>query len=279
VRSMPEQDLRIGEFSRLSRLSIRMLRHYDERGLLPPARVDSSSGYRLYSQSQLGSARWIRTFRDVGCSVDEIGRLLRLVGDSDALLRALEQQRHQLHQDLQHVSSRLSGLDHLISDLKEPTMTPTVTMTTRPPMTVVALRDVIPSYSDEGRLWQRLMPAAAAVGVAPGDIVAFWATFHDEDYREQDVDVEVWAQVRTEPGKSELFRHVGEQHVVSATFTGPYEQISVVNDAIMSWITDRSLTVSGAMFNIYLVGPATSPDPASWVTEVCVPISTPTASD
>ena len=45
--------LKIGDFSKLSRVSIRMLRHYDEIGLLRPARIDPESGYRYYSETQL----------------------------------------------------------------------------------------------------------------------------------------------------------------------------------------------------------------------------------
>jgi DNA-binding transcriptional MerR regulator len=249
-----------------------MLRHYDERGVLHPKQVDPSSGYRWYYHDQLGTARWIRVLRDVGCSVEEIGRLLQVIDDPDALLRALEEQRKQAYRDMQSVSRRLAGLYQLIAELKDPTMAPTVTMTTRPAMTVVALRDVIPSYAEEGTLWQRLMPAVAASGIAPDDIIAAGATFHDEDYREHDVDVEVWAQIRTAPEDSDLVREIGEQQVAAATLTGPYEGMSTVTDAITAWIADRSMTVTGPMFNIYLVGPATSPDPQTWVTEVCIPI-------
>ena len=45
--------LRIGEFSKLSRVSIRMLRHYDDIGLLKPAEIDHFTGYRYYREEQL----------------------------------------------------------------------------------------------------------------------------------------------------------------------------------------------------------------------------------
>lgn len=44
---------KIGEFSKLSQVSVRMLRYYDEQGLLPPAKVDQETGYRFYHVSQL----------------------------------------------------------------------------------------------------------------------------------------------------------------------------------------------------------------------------------
>ncbi|MBD4385538.1 MerR family DNA-binding transcriptional regulator, partial [Xanthomonas citri pv. citri] len=59
----------IGEFSSLSRLSVRMLRHYDAHGVLVPEHVDAHSGYRRYAPAQLRDAADIRNLRDVGLGV------------------------------------------------------------------------------------------------------------------------------------------------------------------------------------------------------------------
>ena len=58
--------LQIGEFSRLSRISVRMLRHYDQVGLLKPAEQDAQTGYRRYAVSQLAEANRITVLRDWG---------------------------------------------------------------------------------------------------------------------------------------------------------------------------------------------------------------------
>ena len=57
--------LTIGEFSRMTFLSVKTLRHYHETGLLAPARIDASSGYRYYDVSQVTTAQVIRRFRDL----------------------------------------------------------------------------------------------------------------------------------------------------------------------------------------------------------------------
>ncbi len=62
----------IGEFARLSRLSPKALRLYDELDLLPPERVDLDSGYRWYSRDQLGRARLVAALRQVGMPLAEI---------------------------------------------------------------------------------------------------------------------------------------------------------------------------------------------------------------
>ena len=70
--------LKIGEFSKLSRVSVRMLRHYDEVGLLAPSEVDPMTGYRYYSERQLITAGRIAALRALGFGLSETRELLRL---------------------------------------------------------------------------------------------------------------------------------------------------------------------------------------------------------
>ena len=68
--------LKIGEFSKLSRVSIRSLRRYDEAGLLAPASIDPFTGYRYYREGQLLTANRIRALRDMGFSYAAIREVL-----------------------------------------------------------------------------------------------------------------------------------------------------------------------------------------------------------
>lgn len=89
--------LKIGEFSGLSRISIRMLRYYDENGLLCPAYIDETSGYRYYEECQLVEAARIAAMRDIGFGVALIGEIIR--GGERTLERALRQRRKELLED------------------------------------------------------------------------------------------------------------------------------------------------------------------------------------
>src|SRR5512138_787021 len=68
---------RIGEFSQIARVTIDTLRHYDELGLLKPAKVDPFTGYRYYSARQLMPLNRILALKEVGFSLEEIARILR----------------------------------------------------------------------------------------------------------------------------------------------------------------------------------------------------------
>ena len=68
----------IGEFARLSRLSPKALRLYDELGLLLPARVDPDTGYRWYAATQLDQARLVASLRRIGVPLAQIKDILAL---------------------------------------------------------------------------------------------------------------------------------------------------------------------------------------------------------
>ena len=69
--------LKIGDFSKLSRVSVRMLRHYDEIGLLKPAEIDCFTDYRYYREDQFPAAGRIAALKDMGFSLADIIRILQ----------------------------------------------------------------------------------------------------------------------------------------------------------------------------------------------------------
>ena len=80
--------IRIGEFARLGGVSVAMLRHYDELGILKPKAVDEATSYRLYSVRQLPLLQQILSLRDLNCTLGQIAEFLR-ADSSEAHLQAL----------------------------------------------------------------------------------------------------------------------------------------------------------------------------------------------
>lgn len=104
--------LPIGRFSRLSGLSIRALRHYDDAGLLPPAAIDPETGYRRYRPDQLSRARQIRRLRDLEVGLDEMPRVLD--ADAPAQARLLAAHRARLEAQTWRLQRRMHRLRQLI---------------------------------------------------------------------------------------------------------------------------------------------------------------------
>ena len=275
---MPSTDQRlltIGEFSRLSRISIRMLRHYDEHGVLHPTRVDPWSGYRSYSPDLLRTARRVGQLRDVGLGVAELAACVGALEDSAMLRTVLERHRERLRSEATAVADRLWEVDHLITTLEEPIMSIGITHKTLPSRTVASLRSTIPSYSEEGRLWERLGAGLEAAGarIAPDALAV--TVFHDEGFVEANPDVELQLDVAGpfDPVDDVRYLTVPEQQIATATLHGGYDGVSAVLEAIGRWAGDNDYRFAGPMFNIYVVGPGMEPDPADWVTEVCAPVT------
>lgn len=264
--------LRIGVFSTLSRISVRMLRHYQEHGLLVPDAVEPHTGYRSYAPARLDEARRVVLLRDAGFSIEATARLLADAGDPSRVEAAIATHRLELQADRDQVDARLLALDRVGPALEE-MVSMTANIEVRPahlPETTVAtLRRRLDSYADEGVLWQEVMPLVGRSGAAFAPGGAAGATFYDEDYRESDVDVEVWVEVAApfEAVPRLTCRVQPARDVVTATLLGSYEQMPEVMGALGAYVAERGLATR-EMFNIYRVGPTQDPDPAAWVTDV-----------
>lgn len=96
--------LKIGDFSKLSRVSIRMLRHYDEIGLLIPEFTDPFTGYRHYGEAQLTAANRITALRDMGFGLVAIAELMRRSEDTEAFRQGLLRQKEETLQEAENTT-------------------------------------------------------------------------------------------------------------------------------------------------------------------------------
>lgn len=266
----------IGQFSSLSRLSVRMLRHYDLHAVLVPEHVDPVSGYRRYAARQLRDAADIRNLRDIGFGVSTIGILLA-ARNTPEWTNALRLQRETLLEEQHAAQGRVSLVNRLL-DQGEAPMSITVSRTTVPPMTLACLRGTVPTYSDEGRLWERMMPALGAQSITPTGPCG--VIEHDAQYTERDVDLSIFVPVA--PGTTvdaplEIVDLPARDCLV-ARVVGPYDQITAAHDLINARIAEEGLrvrsddTLAARAFNLYL----NTPDQVSaeeLVTEVYEPLA------
>ena len=100
--------LTIGDFSRMTFLTVKALRHYHDVGLLEPARTDRSSGYRYYRPEQVAEARLIRRLRDLDLPVEEVRAVLSAPNEATrnaVIAEHLERMSRQLEQVQETVDS------------------------------------------------------------------------------------------------------------------------------------------------------------------------------
>ena len=143
--------LRIGEFSKLSRVSIRMLRHYDDIGLLKPAEIDQFTGYRYYSPAQLPVIGRITALKDMGFSLADIVKMLEIYENRDELDDYLMKRQLELQEISETTQLQMRLLDTARERLrKEQNMSYNVSIKTIPERYAVTIHMTIPHYEDEG---------------------------------------------------------------------------------------------------------------------------------
>ena len=268
--------LKIGDFSKLSRISIRMLRHYDEIGLLIPNKVDNFTGYRYYSEGQLLLANRISSLKNMGFSLAAILEINAQYDDSGKLRSFLQIKLSEVLEQAAETENRLRLLESTINRLGkgENIMKYDVVFKELPRKKVASVRQIIPTYNDEGMLWQILMEETAPLSIQYDNPCLAIAVFHDEGFKESNVDIEVRLSVSGDYNNTEnvVFKTVDPIQMASATYKGSYDQISKVNEAVAAWIMDNGYEFDGSMFNIYHVSPHEEANPDNYVTEVCCPV-------
>ena len=143
--------LRIGDFSKLSRVSIRMLRHYDDIGLLKPAEIDQFTGYRYYSPAQLPVIGRITALKDMGFSLADIVKMLEIYENRDELDDYLMKRQLELQEISETTQRQMRLLDTARERLrKEQNMSYNVSIKTIPERYAVTIHMTIPHYEDEG---------------------------------------------------------------------------------------------------------------------------------
>ena len=267
--------LKIGDFSKLSRVSIRMLRYYDEIGLLKPAETDRFTDYRYYREDQLPVVCRITALRDMGFQLSEIGAVLAVYDDKQALERYLTALEGELSQQQEQLSQRMRLLDTARKRLrKEDAMEYNVTIRTLPERYAACCRMTIPRHEDEGMVWQVLCRETDDMDLIPSDPCYCSVTFLDGEYKEHDVEVEAQKTVkgRYRDTAHVQFRTLPAVTYAGCTFQGGYEQINDVVAALTAWIDGNGYEYAGPMFDIYHVSPHETQNPAEFVTEVCYPV-------
>lgn len=266
---------RIGEFSRLSRISIRMLRHYNDLELLEPEQVDAFTGYRYYSAAQLQVAARIQALREMGFALCAIKEILRQ-NDPQCLRNHLAVRLSQVSEDADALHRQQVLIEHALQQYgkEELIMNYSVTLKEIPAREVASVRKVISAYQEEGTLWHLLMEQTASQKLQYATPCYPSAIFHDEGYKESDVDVEIQISVSGKYKDTEqvTFKTVPALTAATVVMKGSYDQVSAVNQAVAKWIAAGGYTMNGPMFNIYHVGPADDSNPENWVTEICFPV-------
>jgi DNA-binding transcriptional MerR regulator len=140
---------RIGDFSRIARVSARLLRFYDEIGLFVPAHADPETGYRYYTVAQLAELNRILVLKDLGFNLDQVRDIVsRHIGPAE-LRDMLMLRRNDVAQTLAAEAQRLRQIETRIAQLENEggMSSDDVILRAEPARAILSLRRVVPSFA------------------------------------------------------------------------------------------------------------------------------------
>jgi effector-binding domain-containing protein len=268
-----ENLLPIGRFSKMTRLSVKALRHYDELGLLVPAIVDPSSGYRYYAYSQANRAEAVRILRGLDMPLEQIRELLESE-DPEVIRKHLEQHRASLQERRERHDRMLSFIEGLIErkegvmpyevQVKEVAAQWVATVRRRTSMPAIG-KDIAEAFAEVGE-------AVGRSGVAmtgPPFLI-----MHDVIDEETDGEIELAFPVATPLAAAGVVRceELPATTVAWTLHRGPYDEVGPAYHTITGWIQEHGHEVAGPPREVYLSDPGETPNPADYLTEVQFPI-------
>ncbi|GCF95720.1 MerR family transcriptional regulator [Enterococcus florum] len=266
--------LKIGEFSKLAHVSIRMLRHYDEIGLLHPKKIDDESGYRYYEAHQLEQLERILMLKELTFSLKEIKRILT-EGPED-FKRELIEKSKEIQTEIEKDQQRLEMIERRILQIDLPREY-CIEVKTVPAFFGVSLRGTIPTFYHEGSMWETFHALLAKQEIQISPQVPNNATiFHDQKYEEGSIDIEVVYAIEhlisvQQPLQVREFPEL--PLVGSIQVEGNYHQLPEAYHAFASWLENHpEYEMSTTTRQVSFVGPEETEDPEDYFTEIQIPL-------
>jgi DNA-binding transcriptional MerR regulator len=255
--------LTIGEFSKMTYLSVKALRHYHDIGLLEPAEIDASSGYRRYRAEQVPVAQAIRRFRDLDMPIEQVRAVLQapdLATRNRAILDHLEAMQSQLERTQQTVAS-LQAL------LTAPSAPRPVAYRTMPAMPTLAISATV-AFDDASdwldAAYPELHAALEAAGLTPaGPDSALYDDAFFTDGAGETVAFVPLVDIAPARGRA-VPLDLPATRVAAMVHDGPFDDLDQTYGALGTAVAELGLGAPGPIREIYL---------ADDRAEVCWPIT------
>ncbi|MEW5938577.1 MAG: MerR family transcriptional regulator [Chloroflexota bacterium] len=269
--------IRIGDFSKLSRIPVKTLRYYDEVGLLAPVHVDNFTGYRFYDYGQAARLNRILALKDLGFSLEQIRELLDAGLSAEKMRGMLILRESEIRQRVREEAERLARVEARLRQIEQENAMSKYDVVVKhiEAIKVASVRGVVPTPPEQGSLWGELEGALASQRVKAGD--PCFSLYHDEEYKERDWDIEVCAPITGTVRETERLkaRELPEAPTMACVVHhGPFVTIGEAYDALLKWVSENGYRVTGPAREVYLKSPkgGSQTDPDT-VTEIQFPVA------
>ena len=267
--------LKIGEFSKLMQVTVKTLRHYEQKRLLIPDEVDEWTGYRYYCIEQMQKLQNIRDLQRLGFSLDEIkelcdsysctptiSQLTEKIEETEAQLRKLIARRNQLI-DWRNARKQMKKMEKF-------------SIQSLPEIIVASHREVLPNYAAIGPMCiNKIAPEMQRLGCKCPPPGYCFTVEHDREYKPTDVDIEYCEQVEEMGEDSAIIQFKRLPAVPKALcmkHVGPYERFYESFTEAFRYIEEHGLKPVGQHRTCYIDGAWNQEDPEKWLSVIQIPI-------
>ena len=271
--------LKIGEFSRLTRVPAKTLRYYDEIDLFKPMHYNKENGYRYYSVEQLPRLYRIVALKGLGIALEQIKFLLNEDVSVEEIRGMLKMRQAEIAHKLEEERLRLMFLEAYMRQMENENGLVQYNVIIKPiePIRVVSIRGIMPKLEQIGEIVAdfrgALLDHLHAYNIVPDG--AHFHIYHDIELQEENIDMEIAFPITSDipDGERVKVRIVeGIEQVACAVHHGPFVNMLRANVAIMHWIAENGYHVAGPYREVYLQYQPQG-DQQNCVTEVQFPIS------
>ena len=266
---------KIGDFARINKVTIKTLRHYDSLGLLRPDKIDHFTGYRFYTADQMPRLNRILALKEIGFPLEEIMEILNSSLSASELEALLEIKRLEIVSHIKNEQAKLERVRFLIKlcEQEDFVMKYDVVIKRVESIKIASVRDTIPSYGEQGHLWEELVGYINKheVKIIPPCMVIYY----EEGYTEGSVDAEIIESIvgdMPETDRIKVKTLPAAPEMACVVHTGPYSSLSMAYSAISKYIEDNSYEVVAPPRELYLKGGWVTEDPNEFVTELQFPV-------
>jgi DNA-binding transcriptional MerR regulator len=266
---------RIGLFSRITKVSVKALRFYEEKGLLVPAFTDPATGYRYYDSEQLFRMHRILALRQCGFSIEDIRHILagRNAG------RMLAAQKKKLEQNIQETAAQLASINAYLDCMQsDPSLNYQIVVKPLPRTTVFSCCMTAHYYSDLFKLIPQIDEEAYRTNPdmkVKDSPPYFFIRYLDACYKETDIKFEYCEAVYEAGTETDTIKFKTLDAVPRAACVmhkGSYEGLPLAYSALFKWIDQNNFIPSDGPRESEIDGVWNKDCPDDWLTEIQVPL-------
>ena len=277
--------LKIGEFSRLARVTVKALRLYGKLGLLKPAWVDRYTGYRYYALHQLPRLNRILALKDLGFSLEQIQELLQSDLAASELRGMLRLKHAELEQQVRAQQARLVRIEARLRQIEHEWMDPVYAVALKrvESQQVIGIRDTVPSNAGISGLFGELCAVIRASGLSTEGMGPHTVISYDAEYRERQMEVEAAIplgrasvsvpSLARDSGRATVHNLPGAPAMACTVHQGAYETLNEAYSALTVWMQANACRSIGPGREVYLQGERAGVPPEQYVTEIQIPVT------